>query len=213
MFICDILVFFIDSGFKCFKRVDYLVEMFLFIYGGKEYFVLRGFIDIDRFNLSKEGLFYVVLGDEIYVLIDWIDVRECEFENLIELKAVIEKFVMMYEVLIGYINVFEGVRVRDDLGKFFIRFEKCCNEFLCMRKMVEKKKSMFDYEYLFIYLYYFDFVKEVFEKFKNLNYLKFCEEVKEKRGFIYRDYFYYNIFYIYDGDVYIIDFDYFIYDF
>ncbi|WAM31251.1 protein kinase family protein [Caldicellulosiruptor naganoensis] len=55
MSICDILVLSTDSGLKCFKKVDYSVETLLFIHGGKEHLVSRGFLDIDRFNLSKRG--------------------------------------------------------------------------------------------------------------------------------------------------------------
>jgi len=208
----DILVLSTDSGLKCFKRVDYSVETLLFIHGGKEHLVSRGFIDIDRFNLSKEGLPYVMLNDEIYVLTDWIDARECELENPIELKAATEKLAMMHEASIGYTNVPEGARVRDDLGKLLTKFEKRCNEFLRMRKMADKKRSMFDYEYLFTYSYYFDLAKEALEKLKNSNYLILCDEAREKRGFIHRDYSYHNILYTHDGDVYIIDFDYLTYD-
>lgn len=137
----DILVLSTDRGLKCFKRVDYSIETLLFIHGGKEHLVSRGFIDIDRFNLSKEGLPYVMLGDEIYVLTDWIDARECELENPIELKAATEKLAMMHEASIGYTNVPEGARVRDDLGKLLTKFEKRCNEFFAYEKDGREKKE------------------------------------------------------------------------
>jgi len=208
----DILVLSTDNGLKCFKKVDYSVETLLFIHGGKEHLVSRGFLDIDRFNLSKTGEPYVILNDDIYVLTDWIDARECELENPIELKAATEKLALMHEASYGYTNVPQGARIRDDLGKLMTRFEKRCNEFLRMRKMAEKRKSMFDYEYLFTYSYYYELAKEAFEKLKNSKYSSLCEEARQKRGFIHRDYSYHNILYTQDGDVYIIDFDYLTYD-
>lgn len=208
----DILLLSTGGGLKCFKKVDYSVETLLFIHGGKEHLVSKGFDCIDRFNLSKNGEPFVILNDDIYVLTNWIDARECELENPIELKAATEKLALLHQASYGYTNVPKDARIRDDVGKLKARFEKRCNEFLRMRKMAEKRKSMFDYEYLFTYSYYYELAKEALQRLKNSKYDDLCQKALEQRGFIHRDYSYHNILYTQEGDVYVIDFDYLTYD-
>jgi len=208
----DILMLRTDKGLKCLKKIDYSIDSLLFIHGGKEHLVSKGFYSIDRFNLTNTGQPYVYYNEEVYILTDWIEARECELENPIELKAAVKKLAQMHEASKGYVNVPEGAKIRDDIGKLPLRLEKRCNEFLRMRKMAVKRKSLFDHEYLNTYEYYYDLALKSVDLIKKSNYSLLAQNGKKDRGFIHRDYSYHNILYTYDGDIYIIDFDYLTYD-
>ncbi|MEZ0537558.1 CotS family spore coat protein [Caldicellulosiruptoraceae bacterium PP1] len=208
----DILLLKTDKGLKCFKKVDYSINTLLFIHGGKEHLYSKGFSNIDRFNICEDGKPYVEFDESVYVLTDWIDARECELENPIELKAATEKLAQLHDASKGFINVPEGSKIREDYGKLPLRLEKRCNEFMRMKKMADKRKSLFDFEYLASYEYYYNLAIYSVELIKKSNYNQMAEKAKEEKGFIHRDYSYHNILYTNNKEVYIIDFDYLTYD-
>lgn len=199
------------EGFKCIKKVNYSVERLLFIHDVKEHLVQRGLKFIDRFIKAPSGYPYVVHNNDIYVLIDWIDGKECDFDNMAEIKTAIEGLARFHGCSEGYLPS-ENIKAKNELGKLPLVLKKRSDEFLKLKKIAKKGKNRFDYVYMENVDFYLEKSLNSLKILSSPAYERLVEKAERSKGICHRDYSYHNLILSREGGLYIINFDYCCYE-
>ncbi len=196
-----------EQGVKCIKKANYGIERLMFIYEVKEYLVKNGFSFVDRFLKTPEGNPYTIYNNEIFVLTDWIDGRECDFDSITDVKTAVEILAKFHHHALGFIAS-DGTKIRSELGRLPITLRKRSEELLKLKKIAKKGKDRFDY----LYMENVDFFIE-----KSLNSLKAIDspvyerliQKAQKNGELcHRDYSYHNLIFSKESRIHIVNFDY-----
>lgn len=199
-----------DKGCKCLKRIKYEEENLYFIHQAIEHLVEKGFTKVSRIRRTKDGHLFLRYGEHAYVVMDWIDGRECDFENPIELDRAVKVLTEFHHTSKGFIPQF-SLPHRWMLGKWPQVYEARSRELLYMKGIVEEKeeKNQFDHIFLKYVDYYYTQSLEAIEALKNFDYDGLVEKAREEKGFCHNDYAHHNILISYDNrDLAVLDFDY-----
>jgi CotS family spore coat protein len=198
-----------SKGNKCLKKINYGTQKLMYLHMAKEHIVKNGFDKIDRFNLTLEGTPYAMVNDDIYVVTDWIEGRECDFRNLEELKMAAETLAKFHLCARGFMPD-ETHKVRDDIGKLPQTLHKRMLTLNKMRDLARKSKRKVDFD--FMYLSNVDFFLELAKQAVKVldleGYTQLCEESLNERVLCHHDYTYHNIIIDTNNDGNIVDFDY-----
>lgn len=198
-----------NKGNKCLKKINYGIQKLMYLYHAKEYIIRNGFKNIDRYNLSLEGTPYALVNDDIYVITDWIEGRECDFKKIDELMKASETLAVFHLSARGFIPD-ESVKVRDDIGKLPQTMEKRMSTLNKMRDIARKnrRKTEFDIMYLSNVDSYLDLAKQAVKTLDMEGYIRLCERSYFDRVLCHHDYTYHNILFDKDENAHIVDFDY-----
>jgi len=198
-------------GLKCIRRVNYSMERLKYIYDAKEYLIKKGYDFIDRFLLSRDDNPNIIYNNGIYVLTDWIEGRECNFDNFGDVKIATENLAKLHYCSTGYLPS-DGIEIRSELGKLPMILEKRSQEMQKLKKIAKKGKSRFDY----LFLENVDvFINKSIESLRIINspiYNRLIEKEEKNRGICHRDYSYHNLILNKEGNLYTINFDYCCYE-
>lgn len=198
-----------NKGDMCLKKIVYGIQKLTFIYGAKEHLINNGFTNIDKFYLSIEGEPYAIVNEDIYTLSNWIDGRECNFQELEDVKRSSEVLAQLHIASRGY-EPPENSKLKSDLERWPQIMDKRIKSFDRMRDMGRKKtqKNEVDMIYIKNYEFYKNLAKEAYKLFEMSNYFNICKEVEEEKSFCHHDYTYHNIVIGNDNNINILDFDY-----
>ncbi|SHH82240.1 spore coat protein I [Clostridium collagenovorans DSM 3089] len=199
-----------NKGKKCLKRINYGVQKLSFIYGAKEHLIKNGFNKIDKNLLNTEGNPYALVNEDIYVLSDWIEGRECDFHNDEDLVMAAKTLAELHIASIGY-QPEENSKLKSDLGRWPHLMEKRVSGFNKMKNMVRKKKNKktdFDIMYINTMDYYKDYGLRAMKVLENSKYDELCEEAELQKSFCHHDYTYHNIIVSPENEIHVVDFDY-----
>lgn len=203
----EVFMLYTDKGLKCLKKVDKKKESIMFMHEVKEHLVEKGFIYIDRFDLSKQRLPFVE-EDSIYVVTNWIGGRECEFCNPIDLRKATEALAYFHKTMNDFKITSNTIEVKDNLGKWEDDFYKRKNELVRLKKEAKKLRFEFDRTYLEGYNHSLEMANMAISMLKKSSYKSLVQIAKHQNGFCHKDYTYHNIVMGDDNNTYIIDFDY-----
>ena len=198
-----------NDGLRCLKKINYGTQKLLFVYGAKEHLYENGFTNIDRYFLNKDGNPYALVNEDIYTLSEWIEGRECDFQEEDDLIEASKTLAKLHKASKGY-EPPETSKLKTDLGRWPHLMEKRIKSFDKMREMVRKKKNKkhdFDLSYLKNVDYYKALSNKALETLNSSNYFEICKTTEEEKSFCHHDYTYHNII-INDKNVNVIDFDY-----
>lgn len=198
-----------DKGTRCLKKINYGIQKLLFVYGAKEHLINNGFSTVDRYFLNAEGLPYALVNEDIYTLSEWIDGRECDFQNREDLIIATKTLAKLHISSKGY-EPPENSKLKTDLGRWPHLMEKRIKSLDKMKDMARKKgaKSPFDLNYVKIVQFYKDLGKRAVNILNDSQYMELCRITEEEKSFCHHDYTYHNIIIDKDNSVSIIDFDY-----
>lgn len=198
-----------SKGYKCLKKVNYGIQKLMYIYKAKEHIINMGFDRIDRNTLTPEGTPYAFVNEDIYVVTDWINGRECDFKKTEDLSKASENLGKFHSSARGFLPE-DGVVVRCDIGKLSNTFEKRLSTLNKMREIARKnkKKTEFDILYLSNVEFYMKLAQKAIKSFNMDAYNKVCDEALRERVICHHDYTYHNILFDNHENVYVIDFDY-----
>lgn len=202
-----------DKGFFCLKKLRFPMEDMNFIFEAVEHLRNRGFTNTFSIVKQSNGENFISFQDEKYFLTEWIDGRECDFLNPVDIDAAIE-------VLAGMHNAAEGFKPavcpsdRYYYGKWPENFKARMEEMRLMKEQVLAKPEKSDIDK--IYLDYVDMcMKDAEEALRLLGrtgYQELSDAAEGKGGFIHHDFAHHNILHTFDGRTYVVDFDYSIMD-
>lgn len=198
-----------DKGNKCLKKVNYGIQKIMYLYKAKEHIIENGFEKIDRYVLTPEGTPYALVNDDIYVITEWIEGRECDFKKPDELKRSAETLAEFHLSARGFVPD-ESLKVRDDIGKLPTTLEK---RIATLNKMYDiarknKKKTEFDEIYISNLDFYMNLAKDAMKFLDLACYFNVCDESVKNSVLCHHDYTYHNILFDSSDKAYIVDFDY-----
>jgi CotS family spore coat protein len=200
-----------NKGLKCLKKVDKSKEQIMFINEVKKHLVANGYTYIDSFESTKSGLPYSEYDEELYAVTNWLEGRECELENPIELKKAICVLAQLHKTMNGFrcsSSLDKSINPKINLGKWPMDFEKKINEMTRLRKEARKSNTIFDTLYKENFDYYMDMAKRALEMLKNSSYDELVKSAETENGFCHKDFTYHNIIIGENSNTYVIDFDY-----
>jgi CotS family spore coat protein len=198
-----------DKGLRCLKKINYGIQKLLFVYGAKEHLIQNGYSAVDKYVLNIDGLPYALVNEDIYTLSQWIEGRECEFQNREDLKIAAENLGQLHIASRGY-EPPENSKLKSDLGRWPHLMEKRIKSLDKMKDMARKKslKTPFDLNYVKTVQFYKDLGKRAMSVLESSQYMDICKRTEEEKSFCHHDYTYHNIIIDKDNKVHVIDFDY-----
>lgn len=198
-----------DKGLKCLKKINYGIQKLLFVYGAKEHLISNGFTAVDRYCLNIEGLPYALVNEDIYTLSEWIEGRECDFQNTEDLVAAAVNLAKLHAASRGY-EPPENSKLKSDLGRWPHLMDKRIKSFEKMKDMARKKsmKTPFDLNYVKTVQFYKDMGKRAMLVLEDSQYMDICAITENEKIFCHHDYTYHNIIIDQENKVNVIDFDY-----
>lgn len=204
-----------DQGFKCLKKMKSIAQNIYFTHAAIEHLVSNGFFKVSRIRRTTEGNLYLNYENGVYFIMDWIDGRECDYENPIELDIAVKTLVELHKASKGFQPSCPIPHYRDMLGKWPQIFKERSQELLQMKEiaLAKKDKTKFDEIYLKHVDAYYEDSLEAMEGLKGFDYDGLVEQARKDQSFCHNDYAYHNILISYDHqDVAVLDFDYCIFD-
>lgn len=207
----DSAIVWTDSGYKCIKKIGYCVERLMFIHEVKEHLIKNGFYFVDRFLILSNNNLYVAYNDGIYVLTEWINGRECNFSDLVNVKIASQRLAQLHYCSMGF-SPSEGVIVRNELGKLPTVLKRRSEELLKLKKIARNRKNKFDH----LYMQNADFfIERSINSLKIIDsyiYANLIEKAQRDKGICHKDYSYYNLVFNEQDELYVTNFDYCCYE-
>lgn len=202
-----------DKGFFCLKRLRFPIEDMNYIFAAVEHLRERGFSNTFRIIKQKNGDDFISFKGDKYFLTEWIDGRECDFLNPLDIDAAIEVLARLHNAAEGYAPALYP-ESRCYYGKWPENFRRRIDEMKLIKEQVLAKPEKSDMDG--IYLDYVDMCisdgEEALLLLNKTDYQGLSEEAAKKGGFIHHDFAHHNILHTFDGRTYVVDFDYCIMD-
>ena len=198
-----------DKGIKCLKKINYGIQKLLFVCGAKEHLMKNGFPYVDKYFINLEGLPYELVNEDIYTMSDWIEGRECDFQNKEDLVIATINLSRLHTASKGY-EPPENSKLKTDLGRWPHLMDKRIKAFDRMKDMSRKKvtRTPFDLNYVKTVQFYKDLGKRAMHVLEESGYMNLCGITEEDKSFCHHDYTYHNIIIDLENKVNVIDFDY-----
>lgn len=199
-----------DKGKKCLKKINYNIPKLMYIHAAKEHIVDNGFANIDKFNIAqRDEVPYAIINEDIYIVTDWIEGRECDFREEEDLKLASSTLGRFHVSARGF-EPNDDIKHRSDIGRYTTTMEKRYAMLGKMREMARKKKrkSEFDFLYISNVEFYQDLAKRALKELNINSYARVCEDSIRDKVLSHHDFTYHNIMIDNERNSYIIDFDY-----
>lgn len=198
-----------DKGDKCLKKISYGTQKLMYIYSAKQHIKEMGFNRMDNFFLTSSGLPYAMVNEDMYIMTDWIEGRECDFKNNVELLSAAGALAEFHTYARNFTPT-DAVRMRNEIGRLPATFER---RYITLNKMYEiarknKRKSEFDYMYIENVAFFKKLAEEAIKMLSIEAYGKVCQEAMDEKVLCHHDYTYHNIILNKENAVFIVDFDY-----
>lgn len=195
-----------DKGIKLIKKINFSDERVLFIHEFKEYLNIKGFKYTDRYSLALDGKPYVSVNGEAFVVTDWIDGRECDFNKAIDIKLATENLAVLHKYSLGFIPA-ENIKPRSELGNLPEILIKRVKELSKFKKVAQKSSSKVDYLFIKNIDY---FIERGLSSLKIINspvYFGLVEKSEKQKQVCHHDYSYHNVAFNKENNLYILNFD------
>lgn len=202
-----------DRGFFCLKKLRFPMEDMNFIFEAVEHLRKKGFENIFSIVRQSNGDNFISFKGEKYFLTQWIDGRECDFMNPIDLDAAIEVLANLHKASEGYLPEV-CPKDRCFFGRWPENFGRRIDEMKSIKEQVLAKPEKSDIDK--IYMDYVDMCikdgEEALLLLLKTDYKGLSECAARLGGFIHHDFAHHNILHTFDGKTYVVDFDYCIMD-
>ncbi|SHI51664.1 CotS family spore coat protein [Lutispora thermophila] len=198
-----------QKGMFSLKRVIYDEEEMNFIMSVIEHLKRNGFENVMDYMAKDDGSLFYEYDGEKYYLTRWVDGRELDYQNPIDLKSATHLLSKFHKASQGF-DMSMVPDSRNLLGKWPQNFKDRILEMNEMKFRALLKKGRADFDR--IYLEYVDMclgdAHEALEILINSPYEELVSKAKEDNGFIHHDYAHHNLIQSFDGKLYVLDFDY-----
>jgi len=188
-----------SSGRKVLKRTALFPERIQFIHNAKEHLYGNGFSNIDRYLCTVEGKPYVSVDGYNYMITDFIEGNECNFDNRNEMINASRLLAQLHKASKGFMPS-EDCVVKDDLGKIPQYFSKRLEEIKKLSKIARKGRSKFDYMFLSNFDYFYSLGESALELINSSRYENLISISRKERVLCHHDYTHHNI--IKSGETY-----------
>jgi CotS family spore coat protein len=197
----------------CLKVIKYEFSHFLFIISAIQHLQSNGFMTIPTIYKTAGGSSYIKINTCYAYLTPWVEARECNYDNPVEVEIAAQKLAELHLKSEGF-EVTEYMRPRIGWLKWPVNFSTRRDEILDFKRRIQSKdrKSEFDNIYMQHMEEELRRVDSSLDHLSESQYLHKMTEEISKKGFCHHDYAHHNVLLDNNGRVYIIDFDYTILD-
>jgi CotS family spore coat protein len=201
------------GGFKCFKISKYDFNQFQFIIRCLEYLKSSGFksiLDFDKTNCDEK---YIKLQEGYGFLCPWIDSREADFENPVELKMCIDTLGCLHRSSKDF-PIVDIPKCRLVFKRWIEKFKKRCDELIYFKALIASRERITEFDGM--YLKHFDtHYRQALKAVKHLEeskYFEIMDRTIKTSCICHHDTANHNFLITPELDMYMIDFDYCIID-
>lgn len=202
-----------NEGYKCLKLSKYDAGQFKFIMEAIKYLIKNGYNSILHPYSTRDGEDFIKFDSGYGYLCDWIDSREADFRNPVELKLCVDALSELHYTSRGFAAPKES-KGRNYYGKWVKKFKKRCDELLYFKALIKSKDKPSEFDKY--YLKYFDIhYKQGLKTTLNIEesrYFEIMEEHKKLSSICHHDSANHNFLINKDLNIYLIDFDYCVLD-
>lgn len=198
-----------DKGPMIVKEANRDPDKILYIHGLKEYLYENGFINLDRYIMSKQGLPFTIQDNRIFVMESFIDGRECSFTNPFDRENAVKALAKLHKYGKGYMPA-TGAASRNNIGKWDKTYLKKISYLAEKKEAIvhKRKKDSFDRMYLRDIDFMIHMAWRAYDTLRDSGYKNACLNAKKENTICHHDYTYHNILINRDNTVNVIDFDY-----
>ncbi|MGH4138457.1 CotS family spore coat protein [Clostridium sp.] len=197
----------------CLKIINYDFKHFLFIVGAIKHLQVNGFQKIPEIITTVDNKDYIALEKKYAYLTPWVNARECNYDNPVEIKLCTSKLAQLHKKSLNF-KVTPDMKPRIAWLKWIETFKTREREILDFKRRIHEKTCIteFDNNYLAIMDEELERCnRSIYNLCKSEYVSKMKEEIKH-RGLCHHDYAHHNVLIGKNGEVNIIDFDYCILD-
>jgi CotS family spore coat protein len=197
----------------CLKVIKYEYPHFFFILSVIKHIQNRGFEKIPQILPQLNGKDYINLGEKYAYLTPWIDARECNYDNPLDIGIAALKLAELHRKSWGF-ELTEQMKPRIGWFKWFDHFNTRRDEILDFRKRILSKSILTEFDDIYLRNIEIE-LERCSQAITNLsasNYLSKMKLEVEKHGVCHHDFAHHNVLVEKDGSVNLIDFDYTILD-
>mgnify|MGYP001591463082 FL=1 len=133
----------------CLKIVNYELGHFLFIISAIKHLQNNGFQSIPKIIETIDQKEYIKIQNKYAYLTPWVDARECDYDNLVEIKLCTSKLAELHKKSLNF-KVTPDMKPRIAWLKWIETFKTRGNEILDFKKRISEKDYIteFDSNYL-----------------------------------------------------------------
>ena len=202
-----------DNKDYCLKVIRYEFKHFYFIFSAMKYLMEKELDSMVPFFRTLNGMEYIKLDSKYGYLTEWIDAREANYDNMVDIILAVETMSKLHLTSRGF-KVTEKMKPRVGWGMWIETFNTRINEIYDFKDRILKKDVKSEFDQL-----YFKFLEEEAErgrravsKLANSEYFDVMSEEKKLGGFCHHDFAHHNVMIQSDNKTKLIDFDYCILD-
>ena len=198
-----------DKGMVIIKETNRDPDKILYIHGLKEYLYEKGFVNLDRYMLSKYQLPFTIYDNRVFVMEEYIGGRECSFTNPYDREAIVKALAQLHNAGKGYVPS-TGAASRNSNGKWGRSYRNKIEDLLEFKELARKKRKKSELDIMFLkdVDFYIEMCWRGFDTLKYSNYEEICKKAKKDNVICHHDYTYHNLIIGPVGEVNVIDFDY-----
>ncbi len=197
------------KGMFSLKRVIYEKAEIDFIMSAVEHLKQKGFRNVMEYMPQEDGSLFYEYDREKYYLTKWVDGRELDYLNPIDLQAAAKLLAQLHIASQGF-DISAAPASRNLLGTWPKNFKERILEMKEMKFKALLKRARESFDRIFL-----DFVDMCLEDgsralklLSDSPYEALVNKAEEERGFIHHDYAHHNLIQSFDGKLYVLDFDY-----
>jgi len=202
-----------ENDMYCLKIINYEFKHFLFIIGVIKHLQGNGFQNIPQIIETINNMDYIALENKYAYLTPWVDARECDYDNLVEIKLCTLKLAELHKKSLNF-KVTPDMKPRIAWLKWIETFKTRRMEILDFKRRISEKRCITEFDNNYLNIMEGEFArsnKSIDNLCKSEYVSKMKEEIKH-RGVCHHDYAHHNVLLEKNGGVSIIDFDYCILD-
>ena len=190
-----------DCGIRQIKKLDKKAEEIIFEYNVQQQLYNNGFKNIEKFELSLDGLPYYIFDDGIYTMSKYIDGIEASLNK--NTQEIVLQLASMHKSAYGVKST--AIGKNEDL---IILLEKRISEMSRLRKRLLQLSNRTKLEVMILknYEYYYELCQKSIEMLKKSKYSNIRQESLKKGEFCHNNYREENLILNIDG-LYIVNFE------
>jgi CotS family spore coat protein len=196
---------FTDKGCKCLKKVYYDKPSLLFIYSVIEWLNVKKIL-CPRLISNKRGLKYVEYNGNLFILMDWIDGRKCNYDDINDIVKAAENLGRIHHGSRGF-NPIEGSNVKEGESDYFNSYNKHFIQLLELSNKAYSIRDKYSKAYIDQFDYYIEAAKESVYLLSQIDFSAPLGDDVSSKSICHLDYVNKNLIFTPDDDIYIIDFD------
>jgi spore coat protein I len=203
----DVYKVYTKKGLKNLKLSPLVPARILFVHQAISHLNQRGFTKMTPLIPTKNGETSVFDQNFAYSLFDWIEGRQCDYQNKTELTDSMKVLADFHQKSNDFTPPMQS-NMRDHLGKCLKHFEERYQDLLRFRELAHRlPKDQFAVSYLDNVESYLPMAAEAIAKMKKSDYNKLVEQARIRKPFCHGDPAARNFILTPANEVFMIDFD------